>query len=117
MKGFDIYKRAMLLLGYNDIVNTSSLQARFEEQGTEVISQIAADLKISDIPSLSSDINIEREQSEALMYGTAMILALTEGDSAKNRVFTELYNAKRAAALKEIGRIADVLPSAEVDGQ
>ena len=40
MKGFDIYKRAMLLLGYNDIIDNSSLQTRFEEQGSDLISQI-----------------------------------------------------------------------------
>lgn len=117
MKGFDIYKKAMLLLGYNDIVNNPPLQIRFEEQGAELISQIAADLQILDISSLSSDLVIDTVQAEALIYGTAMLLSLTEGDTSKNRVFTELYNAKRAAALKKIGKITDIMPHAEVDGQ
>ena len=116
MKGFDIYKRAMLLLGYNDIIDNSSLQTRFEEQGSDLISQIAADLRISGIPSLSVDLSASSAQTEAI-YGTAMLLSLVEGDSSKNRIFTELYNAKRAAALKNTAEITDVMPHTEVDGQ
>lgn len=117
MKGFDIYKKAMLLLGYNDIISNPPLQAGFEEQGADLIAQIAADLRISGEISLSSDLNIGTEQAEALIYGTAMLLSLTEGDAAKNRIFTELYNAKRAAALKKIEKIKDAMPHTEVDGQ
>lgn len=117
MKGLDIYKKAMLLLGYNDIVNNPPLQVRFEEQGAELISQIAADLCITDVSSLSSDLAADAQQAEALIYGTAMLLSLTEGDTSKNRVFTELYNAKRAAALKKIDKITYTMPHAEVDGQ
>ena len=46
MKAFDIYKRAMRLLGYGDILNDEALRQRFEEQSAELISQIAADLHI-----------------------------------------------------------------------
>lgn len=31
MKAFDIYKRAMRLLGYGDILNDEALRQRFEE--------------------------------------------------------------------------------------
>lgn len=117
MKGFDIYKRAMLLLGYNDIIDNSSLQTRFEEQGSDLISQIAADLRISGIPSLSVDLSASSAQTEALIYGTAMLLSLVEGDSSKSRIFTELYNSKRAAALKNTAEITDVMPHTEVNGQ
>lgn len=117
MIGSEIYKKAMLLLGYNDIINNQSLQARFEEQGAELISQIADDLQISGIESLSSDLEINTAQREALIYGTAMLLSLVEGDSSKSRIFTELYNAKRAAALKNTAEITDVMPHTEVDGQ
>ena len=41
MKAFDIYKRAMRLLGYGDILNDEALRQRFEEQSAELISQIA----------------------------------------------------------------------------
>lgn len=117
MKGSEIYKKAMLLLGYNDIIDNSSLQTRFEEQGAELISQIADDLQISGIESLSSDLEINTAQREALIYGTAMLLSLTEGDTSKNRIFAELYNAKRAAALKRTVGILNVMPLTEVDGQ
>ena len=35
MKAFDIYKRAMRLLGYGDILNDEALRQRFEEQSAE----------------------------------------------------------------------------------
>ena len=65
-----------------------SEQTRFEEQGSDLISQIAADLRISGIPSLSVDLSASSAQTEALIYGTAMLLSLVEGDSSKNRIFT-----------------------------
>ena len=110
MKAFDIYKRAMRLLGYGDILNDEALRQRFEEQSAELISQIAADLHIQEISSLSDEL-------EALACGTAMLISLIEGDSSKNRIFTALYNAKRASSLKAKAIIADVMPQTEVDGQ
>ena len=46
-----------------------------------------------------------------------MLISLIEGDSSKNRIFTALYNAKRASSLKAKAIIADVMPQTEVDGQ
>ena len=87
MEGSEIYKKAMLLLGYNDIINNQSLQARFEEQGSDLISQIAADLRISGIPSLSVDLSASSAQTEALIYG---IKRLYE-DNVLGRVTDEQY--------------------------
>ena len=104
MKAFDIYKRAMRLLGYGDILNDEALRQRFEEQSTELISQIAADLHIQEISSLSDELEADAQQLEALAC-------------SKNRIFTALYNAKRASSLKAKAIIADVMPQTEVDGQ
>lgn len=117
MKAFDIYKRAMRLLGYGDILNDEALRQRFEEQSAELISQVAADLHIREISSLSDELEADAQQLEALTYGTAMLISLIEGDSSKNRIFTALYNAKRASSLKAKAIIADVMPQTEVDGQ
>ena len=117
MKAFDIYKRAMRLLGYGDILNDEALRQRFEEQSAELISQIAADLHIKEISSLSDELEADAQQLEALACGTAMLISLIEGDSSKNRIFTSLYNAKRASSLKAKAIIAEVMPQTEVDGQ
>ena len=37
MKAFDIYKRAMRLLGYGDILNDEALRQRFEEQSGWIV--------------------------------------------------------------------------------
>ena len=113
MKAFDIYKRAMRLLGYGDILNDEALRQRFEEQSAE----LAADLHIQEISSLSDELEADAQQLEALACGTAMLISLIEGDSSKNRIFTALYNAKRASSLKAKAIIADVMPQTEVDGQ
>jgi hypothetical protein len=38
------------------------------------------------------------------------MLALVEGDGAKNEIFTKIYNSKRAAALSKVEKIQDKLP-------
>jgi hypothetical protein len=53
---------------------------------------------------------------DALVYGVAMILSLIGFDSELNRVFTQIYNSKRSAALNEISAVTDVLP-AVVEGE
>lgn len=116
MKGFDIYKRCIVLMGYtssdSDAISDRTLIDRFPE----IINQIAMDLKAEPIESLSEDIKLSAPKQEALCYGAAMLLALTEGDGAKNQLFAGIYNAKRAAALCETDSISDVLPSIGSEG-
>lgn len=66
MKAFDIYKRAMRLLGYGDILNDEALRQRFEEQSAELISQIAADLHIQEISSLSDELEDDAQRLKRL---------------------------------------------------
>lgn len=116
MTGFDVYKRCMALSGHtfsdDEVIADKVLIARIPE----FINQIATDLKIENIENLSDEINASDIKIDALISGTAMLLALTEGDGDKNRIFTEIYNSKRSAALSESNRIADVFPGVGAEG-
>lgn len=110
MKGYEIYKRVLNLLGYinqDDIVTSDEALFR---RALYAMNQILADLKQNEMKDLNCDINISKVTEEALVYGTAMMLSLIGGDSELNRVFTQVYNSKRSAALNEITAVTDVLP-------
>lgn len=113
MSGYDIYKKALLRLGYNDAgINDSKISI-----AKELINQILSDLRLEPINEMSYKIKASRDHLEAVCCGLAMLLSLSEGDSAKNQLFTDLYNAKRAAILSEISFIEDKLPIAESGGE
>ena len=61
--------------------------------------------------SQPAEIIATEPQIEAVCYGTAMLLSLSEGETEQNRLFTQIYNAKRAAVLSEIQKIQDSLPT------
>lgn len=106
MNGYEIFKKAILRLGYDEALNKS-----FDERSLELLNQITADLKLSVIENLVQPLLFTPEQNEALCCGLAMLLALSEGDAEKNQIFANLYNAKRAALLSEQQKIQDVLPT------
>ena len=111
MTGFDVYNRCMALLGYtyqeDEIITGKTLKARFPE----ILNQILLDLKIDTIDGLSTRIPLTSEQKDALINGCAMLLSLSEGDVDKNRIYTSIYNGKRAAALSEKCSVEDVMPT------
>ena len=108
MKAYDVYTKAVLRLGYNGSVNN-----RLLERAPELINQIAMDLKIEPISTLGDEIKADQTVVEALCCGTAMLLALSEGDGDKHKLFCEIYNGKRAAVLSETVFVEDKLPVAE----
>lgn len=112
MKGYDIYKRALNLLGYSGGEGSPAAAELMEKRTLEAINQILADLKSEPLSSLSAELATTCAKTEALCYGTAMMLSLTEGDGEKNQLFSEFYNAKRAAALACIEHVGDRLPNA-----
>ena len=116
MTGQDIYKRCMALMGYTvsegEIISDQTLISRF----TEFINQIALDLKLSPINSLSDKITTTPAKTDALYYGTAMLLSLSEGETTKNQFFANIYNSKRITALSENSNISDVLPNVDSGG-
>lgn len=117
MNGYDIYKKAALRLGYNSATDTTAFDSKTLSRVLEIINQIALDLKLKTIETLSQKIVCSDEKLEALCCGTAMLLSLTEGDAEKNKIFTEIYNAKRSAVLNEISTIKDTLPYTVLGGE
>ncbi len=110
MTGNDIYRRVLGLLGY---LNTNVVNANtdnFLKRAPDIINQICMDLKIPQISLLSDKIKANEKTLDALCYGTAMLMSLVDGDGAKNRIFTQIYNAKRTAALSSSEKIEDKLP-------
>lgn len=116
MNGYDIYSKATIRLGYTPASEGSEFSSETLSHVLELINQIIADLKLPPIESLSEDINCSNELSEALCCGTAMLLSFLESDTEKNQIYTNIYNAKRAAVLSKNERILDTLPTPESDG-
>lgn len=108
MTGYNIYKRVCSLLGYNEDENTHNVAKA--QAMTEIINRIMTDLKENEIENLSSVFNIEKEKEDALIYGCAMLLAVTMNDAAHAKVFSVIYNAKRSTSLAGTDIRVDVLP-------
>ena len=110
MTGNDVFNRALNLLGY---LNSFSVRADNEnmlKMVPDIINQICFDLKIPSINRLSDKIEAANKISDALCYGVAMLMAAVVGDSDKNKLFADIYNAKRATALSSVDIIEDKLP-------
>lgn len=114
MTGFDVLKRASGLLGASGAADVNAAPRLSAAEGLEIINQLAADLKVRELSSISEELDIPAAKAEAICYGAAMLLALTEGDAGKNRIFSEIYNAKRGTALAETASITDRLPKVTV---
>ena len=110
MPGYDVIKRAMHLLGYSGQEGDPSESQGTAEKDLEIINQLLPDLNCGGILSLSDFLETTKAKEEALIYGVAMLLALTEGDANKNHLFAEMYNAIRATALAQISAVTDTLP-------
>ena len=110
MTGYDVIRRAFNLLGYLGDGQDPCTSDKTAANGFGFINQLLSDLKCHSISSLQDSLGISSAKEEALCYGVAMLFALTEGDGNKNRIFSEIYNAKRGIALAEISGVKDVLP-------
>lgn len=111
MTGYDIYKRASALLGYEIQNEDTAENQSFINRLPFLINQILAELKTKPIENLYDKIELAPKSQEAVCYGTAMLIALSESDGTKNQIFANIYNAKRASALSKTDKINDVLPS------
>ena len=116
MSGYEVYKKELLRLGYNSSDNEVVFSDSRLLRAKELINQILSDLNIGQINELSSPINCSKAELEAVCYGVMMLLSLSEGESEKNKLFTDIYNAKRAAVLSRVSLIEDTLPKAESGG-
>ncbi len=113
MTGNDVFNRALNLLGYLNSYTTKTDNQNLLKRVPDILNQICFDLKIPNIIKLSDKIEASDKALDALCYGVAMIMALVEGDGAKNKMFTDIYNAKRAAALSSKDIIVDKLPKTD----
>lgn len=113
MTGYDIYKKTFDLLGYGDNTYSPKTAEISEKRCFESLNIILSDLKSDTVKNVSEELSVSPAVSEALIYGVAMLISLGVGDGERNRIFTELYNAKRAAALAAVDHVGDRLPSSE----
>lgn len=113
MTGNDVFNRVLNLLGYLNSHTVRSDNQNLLKRAIDILNQICFDLKIPNITRLSDKIEASEKALDALCYGTAMIMALVDGDGAKNKMFADIYNAKRAAALSSKDVIEDKLPKVD----
>lgn len=112
MTGYDIYKKTMMLLGYTDDKGTPQDNGRLHSRTLDAINQIGADLcGMEPIAGLYSMLSIPQKALEAMPYGVGMLLSFSDGNAEKNRVFSDIYNAKRATVKASVSSVKDVIPS------
>ena len=107
MTGYEILKKALLRLGIKNDNNALNLRA------IEYINQISSDLRGNAIENLSDTLSTNGEFCEAVIVGLTMMFTLTVGDSAANKIYTDLYNAKRAKLLSAGDTVEDKLPKGD----
>ena len=108
MTGYDIYKKVCSMMGY--AYDTDAAKEGRILRMTDIINRILSDLKAEGIASLSDPVILSAEKTEALLYGCAMMLAISESDSGTAAVFSEFYDVKRALALSDSASREDILP-------
>ena len=109
MTGYDIFKRVCALLGYEDFFETADESKAISFW--HILNQILSDLKLSEAETLSSVIDADQKQKEAIIYGCAMLLAGNLNDMTLANTFTQLYNGKRNGVLCETATRQDVIPT------
>ncbi len=111
MTGHKIFDNAMKLLGYTDSFGEIDDSTGLKVRATAVINRILTDLNLNiSINRLSDEIVISEEAEDAIIYGAAMLLALTDNDGGKNKLFADIYNGKRALVKGNKTSVTDVLP-------
>ena len=117
MTGAEIFKKALILLGYTDSLGEVSAEHRLKARALTVVNTVYADLfyitrgeGFSPLCTLSERIYLpERALYDVMPYGVAAFLAQSESDGDSQQLFVLLYNQKRTA-LTGGGIIADGIP-------
>ncbi len=106
--GRDILEQALLLLNYVELyeqlddTETTAVTAR----GLAAVNQIYGDLWYTGrkdpflpLTALEEPVLLnDRQTKDVMPFGVAMLLAASEGDTANQKVYTTIYDRKRAAA-------------------
>lgn len=113
MKLKDIYISALKFMGYG---YNSDISADFPlpEEPLDLCNRALLDIGLKAAQNLEEEINAEPEILETLGYGVAMFVCIFTGDSVRQPIYTNIYNAKRAKALSRIEKIKDVMVNGEV---
>lgn len=114
MTGYDIFKRVCSLLGYADFSANPNGSATVSFW--HILNQILSDLKLPEAETLSSVIEANPKQKEAIIYGSASLFAGSLNDITLANTFTQLYNAKRNGVLCENATRQDVIPTPSQGG-
>jgi hypothetical protein len=114
MTGYDIYKNAIIRLGYPN-GNNSENEKRLFKSAPEFISLICNNLNLFAPKDLSEEFTLTEQQAEAVCCGLCMLISRSEGDKNKCDLYTAVYNNARAKVLFNSSVIKDTLPST-VDG-
>ena len=112
MKGFELFDKAVNLMGLQDQERETNKYA--ETCVKSVYNDLAYKLNGSGFKSidfLNEEIPLDdRVLNDVAVYGVAMFLAMIIMDGEKQMFFTELYNQKRLS-LSSIVSVEDVLPT------
>ena len=110
MTGYEVFHRALALLGYQD-GGVGREGETFSGETLIYINQILSDLGLSAISLPGEIIPLNRAQAQALVFGVAMLTAVSLSDRLKAESFEERYQKKRASALFDTSSIRDRLPT------
>ena len=108
MTGNEIFNRVCFLLGYYDFLKETDSMKRLAF--CQIINQIAEELHLGKLSSLNDKFELTDKTSDALIYGTAMLFALSLKDGNTAKVYSALYSVKRSTALNTPEKREDALP-------
>lgn len=112
MTAANVFSRALTLLGYTGDSHTESLKQRAIPLINAAYIDVcrAKNIEFLPIKALSDQLSVDEVTSlDVMVYGVAMFIAQSEGDTEIGAYYCDLYNRKRAT-LATTDRIIDVLP-------
>lgn len=107
----EVFKKAVALLGYSNADGSESGLEVLHSRNATAVNQILADLGEQGTLVDTDKIPLSNNGLEVLIYGTAMLLALSISDNEKSNLFTNLYNLKRSSYKSHITKRSDTLPN------
>lgn len=108
MNGYKLLTDAARLIG---IVETDE---ELRIIGLPLINTVISELGFVPITSLSESVGISSPSAtQALLFGTAMLICNALGDEEGRYAMSQIYSAKRAAIKGRVDRIRDTIPKGD----